>query len=64
MLCIHNIELNLFPWKIIANMLVGSGMYEMLQIPFIIAGKLLVDLLGAYVLSKIVFVRKLFGYRN
>lgn len=61
-LCIHNIELNQFPWTQIANILVEKGMPSALSLPFIIAGKLILDLVAACLLLKIRPVRKLFRY--
>lgn len=63
-LCVHIIELNLFPWWKIANKLVELGMSEKLQLSFIITSKLLLDLLSVYVLSKMRFVRWLYGYER
>ena len=63
-LCVHIIELDLFPWKGLTARLIGHGMAESLQMPVIIAGKLCFDLTAAVLLSKSRTVRKLFGYKE
>ena len=63
-LCIHLIELNIFPWWKIAEWLCGKGMPEFLTLPFVIVGKLTIDLTGAVILTKIKPVRRLFGMRE
>ena len=62
LLCIHNIELNFFPWKMAAGYLVGFGLPEWAQLPLIIAAKLAADLFMTWLLSKVAFIRKIFGY--
>ena len=67
-LCIHIVELNLFPWSRIADILLGGRFSSFpifqywLNNAFIITGKLCMDLGGAFLLSKITFFRKLMGY--
>ena len=61
-LCIHNIELNFFPWKQIVQVLTGHGMPAGLGLPFIIAGKLAGCLIITWLMLKIKPVRKLFRY--
>lgn len=61
-LCIHNIELNFFPWKYCAQYLADHGMPRVLFLPLIIAGKLAADLFCAWLLLKAKPVRKLFCY--
>ena len=60
-LCIHIVELNFLPWIAIFQ---EHGMPAALQQPARIAGKLCLDLGGAYLLSKCGAVRKLFGYKK
>ena len=60
-LCIHIVELNFLPWIAIFQ---KHGMPAALQQPARIAGKLCLDLGGAYLLSKSGAVRKLFGYKK
>ena len=60
-LCIHIVELNFLPWIAIFQ---KHGMPVALQQPARIAGKLCLDLGGAYLLSKSGAVRKLFGYKE
>lgn len=60
-LCIHIVELNFLPWIAIFQ---EHGMPAALQQPARIAGKLCLDLGGAYLLSKSGAVRKLFGYKK
>lgn len=43
---------------------VVNGMSANIQLILIIAGKVLLDLGGAFVLSKITLVRKIFGFKN
>ena len=61
-LCIHNIELNFFPWTQIMQALAGHGMPEGLVLPLTIVGKLAGCFLAAWLLLKIKPVRKLFRY--
>lgn len=63
-LCVHIIELNLFPWRQFTDKLIAFGMPEAFQLPFLIIAKLAADLTCVYILSRISFVRKLYGYRN
>ena len=60
-LCIHIVELNFLPWIAIFQ---KYGMPVVLQQPARIAGKMCLDLGGAYLLSKSGAVRKLFGYKE
>ena len=60
-LCIHIVELNFLPWIAFFQ---EHGMPAALQQPARIAGKLCLDLGGAYLLSKSRAVRKLFGYKK
>lgn len=61
-LCVHIVELNLFPWWAIARMLVRMGMPEMCQLWFVMVGKLVADLGCTYIISKIPAIRRVFGY--
>ena len=63
-LCVHIIELNLFPWWRIARILVRMGMPENLQLCFVAIGKLVADLGCTYIFSKVYVVRKFFGYNS
>lgn len=68
-LCIHIIELNLFPWQRIVNLLINGRLasnpdfQQYFKYICIIIGKLCMDLGGTFVLSKSEFVRKLMGYK-
>ena len=62
MLCVHIVELNLFPWWEITGLLIQKGMPGLFQLPLIIILKIAVDLSCVYVISKNSFVRFLFGY--
>lgn len=66
-LCVHIVELDLFPWWRIAWKLVQHNILPatyLSQLVFVIAGKLIIDLGCAFIMSKIPFVRKMFGFRN
>ena len=58
-LCIHILELNLFPWYQVRKAI----KVELYQDIIIYSGKLFIDLCGAYFLSKIKLVKKVFGYK-
>ena len=64
LLCVHIVELDLLPWWQITEKYVVNGMSANIQLILIIAGKVLLDLGGAFVLSKITLVRKIFGFKN
>lgn len=59
-LCVHIIELNLFPWWGLARELVQFGMPDSCQLLFVIISKIVIDLTCVYILSRIDFVRKLY----
>lgn len=59
-LCIHIIELDLFPWWQITGKFIEMGMSGKYQLVLIIIGKLIADLGGGYILSRISFVRRIF----
>ena len=61
-LCVHIIELDLFPWWMITGRLEGMGISESGQLWFVIAGKLVADLGFAYIISRVPIVKKVFGY--
>lgn len=63
LLCVHIVELDLFPWKSIIARMVTYGMPASLQLPVLIVAKLAADLFATWVLSHIRFVKKLFGYK-
>ena len=58
------IELDFFPWYSIADVLVEHGMPASCELVFVISAKVLVDLLAVFILSKMVFVRKMFGLKD
>lgn len=62
-LCVHIIELDLFDWWQFAGKFVQQGMPESWQLSFIIFVKITADLSIVYILSKISFVRKIYGIR-
>ena len=55
-LCVHIVELDLLTWWQITEKYVVNGMSANIQLILIIAGKVLLDLGGAFVLSKITLV--------
>lgn len=61
-LCIHNIELSVFPWKIVLQFLASHGMPEYLGLYLKIILKFLFIIPTAVVCSKWNFTRKLFGF--
>ena len=61
-LSVHILELNLFPWHAILEKLISMGLPASFELVCIIAGKLTLDLFGAWLLSKLRFARKVFGY--
>lgn len=63
-LCVHIVELDLFPWWQLTARMVEYGMAESYQLPVIIIGKLIFDLSVAWLLSRIGYVRKMFGYKK
>lgn len=66
-LCVHIVELDLFPWWRIAWKLVQHNILPatyLSQLVFVIASKLIIDLGCAFIMSKFPFVRKMFGFRN
>ncbi len=63
-LCVHIVELDLFPWTALVGKVIRPDMPDAFEVLFLIAAKLILDLCGAWLLSKIRFVRKLFGYTD
>lgn len=63
-LCIHLLELNLFPWWKITNKMLEWGMPHFIQLPIIIVGKFVLDIFVAVLCSKCDFIRKLFGMQE
>ena len=63
-LCVHIIELNLFPWWQITSNMVENGFPYLLQEPLIVIGKLTIDLFIAWALSKNTYIKKMFGYKS
>lgn len=63
-LCVHIVELDLLPWWQIIEKYVVNGMSANIQLILIIVGKLILDLGDAFVLSKITFVRRIFGFKT
>ena len=62
-LCIHIIELNLFPWQRLMTFAANMGATESIQLIVLIIGKLVLDLSLAAVLVHIGLIRKIFGYK-
>lgn len=60
-LCVHMIEVNLCPWWIITQKLIQYGMPATRELAFIIFAKFIFVFTCVYVLSKITFVKKLYG---
>ena len=63
-LCVHVIELNLVQWWKITDKIIIMGGTEEVRLVVIIICKLILDLGITYILSKITFVRRIFGYKN
>ena len=63
-LCVHIIELDLFPWWMITGRFEGMGISGSGQLWFVIAGKLVADLGFAYIISRVPIVKKVFGYKS
>lgn len=64
LLCLHIIELNLFPWYLLKNHMIGLGYSETLGLALVILGKFLWIILGTILLSKCKFTRKVFGFHS
>lgn len=63
-LCVHIIELDLFPWWQIADGLVSRGLLPASSVLlFIIVLKIPADLFCTYLLSRVPLVRKMLGYK-
>lgn len=63
-LCIHIIELNLFPWWRITGKLVQHGFPSQLQLYLVIAGKFLLISIMVWGCTRIEIIRKLFGFTS
>lgn len=63
-LCIHIVELTFFPWWDITNKLCELGMPAILELPLIIVGKFILNIVLMYFCSKSSRIRKLFGIKN
>ncbi len=61
MLCIHNTELNIFPWQRVTQKLVEYGMPGYFQLYLIIAGKLIVIITCTIACANCNIIRKIFG---
>lgn len=61
-LCIHLIELNLFPWPLFTNFLYKYGMPEYMALFAIIIGKFVWIISGTFICSKCNLIRSLYGY--
>lgn len=61
MLCIHIIELNLFPWWELTDKMIAMGMLPTLQLPIIIVGKLIMDISLTVFCAHCNAVRIIFG---
>ena len=65
LLCVHIIELDLFPWWQITDKLVSCGLLPAsCTLLFIIVLKVPADLICTYLLSRSPIIRKIFGYRR
>lgn len=60
-LCIHNIELNIFPWRQAVQKLTGYGMPAYFQLPLIITGKLITITICTIICANCNITRKIFG---
>lgn len=60
-LCIHIIELNLFPWKDIMDNMIELGMSESLRLPVTIVGKYVMDIGITVICAHSKWIKKLFG---
>lgn len=58
------LELNLVQWWKITDKIIIMGGTEEVRLVVIIICKLILDLGITYILSKITFVRRIFGYKN
>lgn len=63
-LCTHIVELHFFPWEEMAARIIAMGMPESYKILYIIVGKLILDLGCACFISKIAWLRRMFGYKS
>lgn len=64
MLCIHIIELDLFPWERLTQKLVFIGMPANLEIYILIVCKLSIIILGTVICARWNVTRKLFGVKE
>lgn len=60
-LCIHIIELNLFPWGRLAEFFIGSGMPVLIGKGMVLGFKLTFIMLLTYLCSKSTFIKRVFG---
>ncbi len=60
-LCIHNIELNIFPWNQAVQKLVNYGLPGYLKLPLIITGKLIIITICTIICANCNIIRKIFG---
>lgn len=63
-LCIHIIELNLFPWWSVTELLVGFGIPETITTNFVIPIKFVAIISATFVCSKIKVITNLFGMKS
>lgn len=63
LLCVHIIELNLFPWITWFEKLMKMGMPENWLLGFLIIGKLVFDISVTVVCAHCNFIRKAYGLR-
>lgn len=63
-LAVHTLEMKFIPWWDLANRFVEHGFPAEYKLYLVILGKILNDLTFAFMLSKIKFVRRAFGYKS
>ena len=62
-LCIHILELNLFPWWRVSELLMGFGTPEMLAKYLVVILKFVAIIIATFICSKIKVITKLFGMK-
>ena len=62
-LCIHILELNLFPWWRVVELLVGFGMPEMLTKYLVVMLKFVAIIVATFICSKMKMITNLFGMK-
>ena len=64
MLSIHNVEYYFFPWHMCFEKLTMIGFPGNLELGFLIAGKLALDILLTFLLANCNFIRKAYGMKK